>query len=65
MRRLEDRLEARRSDQEFSFTDKERELQLREDNVHIREKDCKRREFDLENAEPLDGSSRSSDLYSK
>ncbi len=47
--------------------ERERDVQMREDNAHMREKDIKRQEFDLLNSEPLDGSSgrQSADLLSK
>ena len=46
------------SDREFMLKEKERELQLIEDQLHMKSKDLKQKEFDIANADnPADISS--------
>lgn len=55
---MKSQMESENSDNEFKLNQKQRELQHLEDQLHMKSKDLKQKEFDIENAEsPVDISS--------
>jgi len=48
---MKSRLESENSDREFKLSQKQRELQHLEDQLHMKDKDLKQKEFDITNAE--------------
>ena len=60
----ESQMDSKYSDKEFELNQKRRDLQLLEDQLHMKNKDLQHREFDLQNADgPEDiSSSKMADL---
>lgn len=55
---MKSQLESENSDKEFKLNQKRRELQHLEDQLHMKSKDLKQKEFDIANADsPADISS--------
>ena len=50
-------MESENSDREYELNQKQRELQHLEDQLHMKTKELKQKEFDISNSETSDGSS--------